>query len=947
MLDFFTRLGKIDCICAALPDAVSIRQQLPLLLAEPASRNYFFDLLGDGGDANWLEVLRQEGILQSSPHPTNGGEYVQFPPWHAGQYLVRMAGKAPELVRDIILEMQDIDNMYVVYDLVRAAREMPAKIAEPVAQKIKGLLDLPYGVVFPEAVGMLAAHLASGGCRNTALSLLNELLSISPSDDDSNVYAARARFSSWEYEQILVNQVPTIVEACGMPVLDLLCNLLDQAGVSAQKELDSLSVDSYSCLWCDAVEDDSSNQDGDLRRLLVSAIRDVAESVVRSDAEMLPLVICDLCGRKWSIFPRIAMHIVRVQDKPNKALVTEWIMKRDLFDNILYEHEYAVLLRDHFARLDVSDQATIINWIFESAKENGAEDKDSANWWCYQYLNLISSSITGDVLGEYERLRPKYLDASGLDTPHFRVVSGWVEHESPKGANELAEMSIDDLVHYLKTWKPEGDYISSRTSVRGLADALKQAVSTNPDHFADSALSFISVHPAYVMAFLEGLDQVVKSGNALNWQPVLHLGKQIITRPPEAPDCGRDVDGIDGNWGWARNSLIDLLKSGFKMNPGLPLELRKQAWNILEPLTHEPAPVSKSESRPLITAINSQLGNVMSAVVQYALWVRRELEKANGKSESSSFDDIPEARAVLEDHLNLEIDDSSAIRTIYGKWLPWLHLLDSAWTKDHLDDLFPSDPENMKLRNACWDTYVTYCHPYTAMLEPLKEQYCWAAANVGRPNRAEDREGEADGHLAQHLLQFYGWGLIDLSAEGNPLSLFFTHASDDLRGDAIRFIGNSLRGENDQIDEDLKNRLRAFWEWRMSIAQKADNPDNFKSELASFGWWFVSGCFDQDWAMNQLRMAIQLAGRTSLDREVVAKLAEITDAYPVEVVECLRNLLKGLPDRGSPDLWVNHAKTALAKAIEHRESREAAKAAANEFGSKGYIEGFRELACGS
>jgi hypothetical protein len=42
------------------------------------------------------------------------------------------------------------------------------------------------------------------------------------------------------------------------------------------------------------------------------------------------------------------------------------------------------------------------------------------------------------------------------------------------------------------------------------------------------------------------------------------------------------------------------------------------------------------------------------------------------------------------------------IRSVYGQWLPWLILMDRAWTEQNLERIFPEDESLAELRDAAW-----------------------------------------------------------------------------------------------------------------------------------------------------------------------------------------------------------------------------------------------------
>ena len=68
-----------------------------------------------------------------------------------------------------------------------------------------------------------------------------------------------------------------------------------------------------------------------------------------------------------------------------------------------------------------------------------------------------------------------------------------------------------------------------------------------------------------------------------------------------------------------------------------------------------------SNMDPLTHSINSARGAAMHAVVRYALWVHRAIERdqAAGGVESN-FDGVPEVRDLLELHLNTHCHGEAA-----------------------------------------------------------------------------------------------------------------------------------------------------------------------------------------------------------------------------------------------------------------------------------------------
>jgi hypothetical protein len=50
---------------------------------------------------------------------------------------------------------------------------------------------------------------------------------------------------------------------------------------------------------------------------------------------------------------------------------------------------------------------------------------------------------------------------------------------------------------------------------------------------------------------------------------------------------------------------------------------------------------------------------------------------------------LPEVRTVLDEHLDLRLEPTLTIRSVYGRHFPWLHYLDPAWAAGTVARIFP------------------------------------------------------------------------------------------------------------------------------------------------------------------------------------------------------------------------------------------------------------------
>jgi len=934
-------------------------------------RGYFFDRLEN---PEWLEPLWQKGFFRHPPQPIRNDEEgtIRFPPWPEARYLARMAQHEPELVTEIIRKMDDTDNANVLGDLVDAILAMPAKLSEQLGEKVAGWAERPY-LLLPEKLGQLIEYWATGGQAEEALRVARVLLDVLP--DERRMKAAskedywlppepRARFDTWNYEEILKKHYPELVRAAGLSALEVLCDLLESAIQLSRTREDDHGPEDYSYIWRPAIEDHPQNLDQRIKDALVSGVRDAAELIVCSRRATMEEVVNVLEHRPWKVFRRIALHVLRVFADQALPLIATRLTNRNLFDDVGTQHEYILLMQASFSRLTEEDQTKILGWI-----EAGPDIERFRERWQGNNGCAPSDEEVTHYLEEWQRDRLAWIGPENLpkdwheryrtlvehygepEHPEFLIYreDGWIEPMSPKSADELKGMSFAEIVGFLKTWRPP-DNVFREPSPEGLGRVLSSVVAQDPGPFAAEAKRFQDLDPTYVRAVLSGFRDSLRQARAFDWEPVLDLCQWALAQPREIE--GRRVEPMeaDSDWGWTRKEVADLLSDGFDDAAGsIPIPLREKVWHILKLLTEDPDPTPEHEARyggsnmdPATLSINTTRGEAMHAVVSYALWVRRHIDsQADAEDQPRrGFDEMPEVREVLDAHLDVAQEPSPAIRAVYGQWFPWLVLLDSKWARDNATRIFPIGQGKEALLDAAWNTYVTFCKPYDNVLDILREQYRYAVERIGCYRDDTRWLANPDERLAEHLMVFYWRG--KLSLEGPLLTAFWEKAPDGLRGYAIKFVGRALKQTEGYIPAEILDRFKQLWELRLAIAKNAQQPSDFEKEIAAFGWWFVSDKFDVGWAIAQLYESLQLVHQTDPEHMVLEHLARTVENHPVESAQCLRIIAEG--DRESWELYTSrdHIRRILEVALRNPTAGKEAERIIHYFGSRGFLE-FRNL----
>jgi len=975
-VDFFHLVDELIATPTPTRDGVKIlRNRVP---NNTITLEHFFSRIEN---PVWLDLLAAEDFFRYPPEPIVDEEQsgVRLVPWPASRYLVRMAS-VPELqprVAEIALAIPETTNPIVNDDLMKIALALPADLAGQFAQKAKAWATSPYQLIHTEQFGVFAVKLASAGQLDSALDFMRALLAPVPDPRYTKVALAeeekvglspkpRARFNVWEYGQILQKHVPLLVDAGGIKAVTMLCDTLTEALRLSRRDPSKENTEDYSRIWRRAIEDHDQNRNRgeDLKDMLVSAVRDAVVRLATQDCSLVPEIVATLEEYRWKVLRRIAFHLLRLFATSAADLIGQRLGDHALFEDSDLWHEYTLLLRETFPTLPPAQQAVILGWIdagpddVSAFKEGFTRDRGAppSEEGVSRYVDnwqLRQLSRFGLGLPPEWQTRRQHLAAlvGEVDHPDFTSYSTgmFVGPRSPKTEAELREMTVSAIVAYLREWRAPHTFMGP--SPEGLGRHITAIVANDPERFASGAAQFRELDPTYMRALFGGLRDAIKADRAFPWAPALELCQWVVEQGPDTGDRQKRnsiaAEDRDPGWGWTRQAVASLLQAGFQKGPlEIPIDLQSLAWHVLRPVTDDPDPTPAHEAEyggtnmnPSELSINTTRGEAMHTVVSYALWVRRYLEGLPDKSErvTRGFDEMPEVREVLDRHLDLVVDPSPAIRSVYGRHFPWLALLDRNWARRKAPHIFPQDPALH--RNAAWDTYITYCEPYNDVLPLLRDEYLDAIDRIGKDRDTRHMESP-DEHLAEHLMVYYWRGKLAL--DDPELTRFFNTAPDAIRAHAISFVGHVFHNDDSEIPKDILDRAKSLWAARFEIAKAA--PAANTKELEAFGWWFATSHFDEAWRIHQLTEVLSRTHAAEPDHIVLEQLAELSVRLPAPVIECLRSLIDGVKQSWTITTWDQQIRTILGNGLraEDATTQAAARALVNILVARGYPE-FRDL----
>ena len=502
-----------------------------------------------------------------------------------------------------------------------------------------------------------------------------------------------------------------------------------------------------------------------------------------------------------------------------------------------------------------ADLAALLRAQFRNASSGARQDYADAvkagpdRGWLRRILRFFRGDIPAElrdlarevgVLG----VKPSYREQQMAEVGGYStgVSSGW--DESPVSAQQLSAWTADDVVAFLREWRPSEQV--------GSAFELQGSLATHATNNARVALSVLNravedgVHPSAIEGILDGLSEAAKAETDLDWGEALAGVGRVMRHVTTL-----DVNGTQSIEQWRRTAgrSMPLIEEGCRKD-SIPFELASEVWTLLDEATRVPAiwrveHYQHGSLEAVITAkFDDASGHVANAVMSAALWDYRCRTRGSDGSEEKRA----QARGgvqepllpILDRWLEDERPNAAVPRAVMGDYLSQLHLLAPEWVEAHAPDLFQGGLEDPMTRPT-WTTYVSRSPLYGTVFEALRPWYAraakkaavWAAA-------AGDVVGTRDPtqKLAVHLIVAFLQQLVSVGDEDGLLETAYENLSPSDWGHAYWSVFRDFTDAKEPISESLVQRLVDLWEWRILELQKDEGSDRTVEEAKALGWLF-------------------------------------------------------------------------------------------------------------
>lgn len=920
-----------------------------------ANYQYFFAKLNS---PDWIEPLRKRGRFSHPPPAIVDNTSIRFPRWPEGEYLIRMAPVAPEAVfATIDANSYESGNHYVHQILLQIAAELPADLAArvAVAEAKWSSQQQRFYHLYEDKIVPVILKLAAGGRSDAALKLLNPVLQVEAAPerteqpplliDDRPLRLSGTpvgRIDSWNIQRVLLRVSRPLAEAAPENFLALISEKLDVAVSIYVNERGN--EDDFSLIWRPRVD---SGRFGDLMDTLVSGTRDAAVQVVQGGGYETVLRV--LGKYRWPIFRRLEYYALSHADNLPSSFVNGLASQEILYEDQRANPEFNDFLTKFAPSLSeevrnkllaMVDSGPDLSRYSNFLNAQGDKREEAQRWiadeWRLGWLTVLKSVAGNERLRQLDELLAKY----GPPRPAFSVRGPRaVGYLTAISLEDLKKLSIPDLVAYLKAWAPPPRNQPEAPSRAGIGQELQEWVSEDPALFSDNLASFqlLELHPTYLRSMLDAFTAALKGERQFDPYKVAATIAWVLANTSKIGPEHFKWDE-DPGWSWAHMSSARFLTELFVHPDKLDTSRHLEFWPALKLITENPSPREKDEAEYRekadfgMLALNSTRPVGLEAVMRYARWL-----KLSAKDVKVDAQSLPEVFSLLAAHLDPKVDNSVAVREMYGMQFGLLTWLDQSWSEQQLPALFPDGGELRHLDRFAWNSYLRFSRPLAAILPAIRFRY-ERAINALQASTAEVSDELRS--LGNHLMQYYAAGSFQL--DDALLTLFFAKASPALRAQTIGDVGWQLGHEvTGELDPPIQNRLMALWEYR--LAQGMEDVNTSREELGGFGWWFASKKFPDAWGVRQLLTVIETFRNINPDFAVVERLAELARVYPYEAVRGFGILVEEDRDGWAIHGWAENPQTIISEALKADErSRAEADRVVNLLVARGH-RGFRNF----
>ena len=969
------------------------------LLESETDRHYFFSRLKN---PRWIQPLSERGCFKSPPGIRYlSDDHVQYPIWPELQYLKNVCKDAPEEVIKIVLQLPAIDNPRVYDSILEIALELDSEQSAQLKPKILEYARLEHQILGHEYPKLLA-HWTTEDQTEAALVLAKILVQFYPDEKDEDKQVRRRanpndlttlldpqpRFSEWEYNEILRKGVRPMAEKepyrTAQILLEATATMLRLK--YPQDAQNKAAGNDYSMSWCRRVNGPSNKDQVDgpgedyidsNERNLVHALTFACEKVYEKAPGSIAALDQALRKKHWYIFKRIRQHLYALHpNEQTEPLIREMILAHKDYDKWGHHFEFQRMIRlaceklggDFLTKaererifeaiLSGPSEPNYRKWMGDRFTEEGFNARKRG--FHLAQLTPFTSLLFGQYGDYFEELKAEEEKPITDDSyePYRSEGAKYGGDRSPKPIEELKKLSDEELLSFLNEWENphyDADEWWINISFTGLSEAFQSIFKEDilPEeprlHFWVDNRDRLE-RPIYVKAMVSTIHKQVESKQFIKLNQWFDFCEWVLSHPDQPKKEGvirSDESRRHPDWQSARRAVGDFVGMCLTKKVNVPITARNGLASLVDELCtqydsglDDEEPGLQNQDDQFEEAYINTRSRALEYLVDFGLWVRRHDGKA----------DVPEIKAILEKRLSSEAKYPLTLPeyAMLGMLYRWIFSLDQKWAIARKSDFFPRN--NLRAWREAFGNYLRRHRPYGPIYNELCDNFEFSLEDLdGLKQQLDLEKNSAEDNLGHHFFTYYLWKRYPLKGDESLLQRYYQKTENDRRRWATLFgyIGRGLRNTGKRIDSGFKDRIFAFFEWRLEVGEPL--------ELQKFVNWLEADCLEADcleaeWRLNAYSRILDLLQEQGVDQwteqsahiSLYHTIHSMHKMLPINVsgvVECLAKLIDSLPQGGVPYLRTDDAKAILKAGLDHGDEkvRDIARQTQDNLLRRGYL----------
>ena len=765
------------------------------------------------------------------------------------------------------------------------------------------------------------------------------------------------RIDDTEYLAILSEGVRSLTKKDPYGVARILINATAKMICLRTHRYDLNKNVDYSEYWCERLTKSEGDYE-DAEKSLVHTLTFACDQVYGKLPQLVSELDRTLREQQLRAFKRLRYHLyAQHPNETTKPWIQQLIREHKGYDWLQHGYEFQRMVRracENFGNTLITKEECIR--IFDSILDGPSEANHRV--WVEGFLG---EELTMERHKKHTchfhlmQLRPFKRLLFGKYAAYFRELEQEAESaildddygpsriQTSFGPNDHSPITLEELANYddeklfdcINHWHKEEAFFDGkrymRVNIQGLSQAFetvfKKSIIPNSSRLMFWMGNLEKVErPIFLERMLAAMRERIETNNfdKLNdWlvfcnRVLLHTEHQMENDRKQADESSEVPE-----WNNLRWIVGDFIRVCLDRDTDMPVSAREQLENLLDTLCtqfdwyldRETTP-DKPQTDLADKGINNPRGKALKDLINFGFWLRRH----NLESQSREVTRILEKRFATDSQYPLTLPEYAILGISYNQILS----LDRKWAIENKSNFFPQD--SMAQWLAAFGSYVDYNRASESAFEILREEYSFAVQLLDDFNKQHRPEHKPTGIfdrgtrekipeeklmsiLGRHLFFYYLWEMYPLRGETSLLDRYYRVTDNDRErwGHLFEFIGRTLRDTNEQLEQNLIDRIIDFFNWRV----EANEP----MELRQFNFWLKTKCLTAQWRLDACAKVLEVCKTEGVS--IIVPLDALCETLPdctAKAVACFARLTDDIGD-DNIYIYTDEAKTILSAGL--------------------------------